>query len=95
MKKLAVLIIVISFCLFNYGFAQSTSEQSFIPVSVIQKEGEAKTFYELGAKYDYELFNRNGKKLSYGNSHSIEITNLEPGVYFLRYNKMTEKLVIK
>lgn len=95
MKKLAVVIVVVSFCFFNQGFAQNTSEQSLPPISKLPKEGEVKTFHELDAKYDYELFNRNGKKVDSGNAQFIETTNLEPGIYFLRYNKMTEKLVIE
>jgi uncharacterized ParB-like nuclease family protein len=55
------------------------------PMKDLPAEGEMKSFYELDADHAYTVFDRHGKELLRGKGRFVDVTDLEPGVYIIRY----------
>lgn len=90
MKKLALIIFVLSIGAFTNGFAQTMGEKS-VPASELPAEGDTKTFYELDAEYDYKIYDFKGELITEGTAKSVETTELDPGIYYIKYDGKTFK----
>lgn len=89
MKKIIFILLGLSFGL---AFGQEEKEkQKLPPMEMLPKNGEVKTMYELPEKADYTVFNQSGGKVFSGNGEFIDFTDLKNGVYFIKYNGVTEK----
>lgn len=92
MKKIILSVLVLG----GFAFAQNLALANNVDalLSIEQPSPVDKTYHNLDAEYEFQLFTHEGKLVSEGTSNKVETTGLKPGAYFISYNGKTERIII-
>ena len=91
MKLLTVILLATT--LNTSAFGQSEQSQNLPPIKILPIENEVKNIYELPSKTDYEIFNSKGQLIAEGNAQFVDYTDYKSGIFFIRFNNTTKKIV--
>ncbi len=89
MKKLLVILILAPLI----GLAQQ-DHSKMPPASMLQgAPGDVKNIYELSESSEFKIFNFQGEEVDSGSGEFVDLTDLEPGRYFVRTDNESFQIV--
>ena len=94
MKLISILFTLFSLSIMSY--AQSDIPANMPPMKMLPKVGDApKKIYELPSKLTYSLFDVNGKLVLEATGQFIDCSELDKGVYFIRYEDEVAQIEVE
>ena len=91
MKLITMTLLVLLLGLSAFG--QNEPSKSSPPIKILPEENKVKRIYELPAKTDYEIFNSKGQLIDTGNARFFDYTDYKAGLFFIRFDGKTHKII--
>ncbi len=88
-----ITITLLGLTLSSTAIGQNEQSQNLPPIKMLPNENEVRSIYELPTKTDYELFNSKGQLIAEGNAKFVDYTEYKAGIFFIRFNNTTKKII--